>query len=152
MLEVRAQSPPAATMQSFKLGQLVVEAPWVRATPEGAKVGAGYLNITNTGKETDRLIGGSLPVAGAVEVHEMTMTDSTMKMRKLEKGMEIKPGQTVELKPGGSHLMFIGLTESLKQGKPLKGSLVFEKAGTLEIEFAVAPIGAKSAGPMQHKH
>jgi periplasmic copper chaperone A len=141
--------------QSYKLGQLVIEAPWARATPKGAEVGAGYLKITNTGKEPDRLMGGSLPVATSVEVHQMTMSDGVMKMRKVDNGLEIKPGQTVELKPGGYHLMLIGLHEGLKQGETIKGTLQFEKAGSIEVEFHVAPIGAKgggSGGDMDHMH
>jgi periplasmic copper chaperone A len=141
--------------QSYNLGQLVIEAPWARATPQGAEVGAGYVKITNTGKEADRLTGGSLPVATSVEVHQMTMSDGVMKMRKMDNGIEIKPGQTVELKPGGHHLMLIGLHEGLKQGQTVKGTLQFEKAGSIEVEFHVAPIGAKGAGTsgtMSHMH
>jgi periplasmic copper chaperone A len=141
--------------QSYKLGQLIIEAPWARATPQGAQVGAGYLTITNTDKEADRLIGGSLPVATSVEVHQMTTSDGVMKMRKMDNGLEIKLGQTVELKPGGYHLMFNGLHEGLKQGQTIKGTLQFEKAGSLEIEFHVAPIGAKGVGTqgeMGHIH
>jgi copper(I)-binding protein len=134
----------AAADQVYKVGELVIEAPWTRATPGGAKVGGAYLKITNTGAETDRLIGGSLPTATAVEVHAMSMTDGVMKMRKLQEGLEIKPGQTVELKPGGYHLMFIGLSQALQQGHPVKGALQFEKAGSVEVEYRVAPIGARS--------
>jgi periplasmic copper chaperone A len=76
----------------------------------------------------------------------MTMSDGVMKMRKLENGLEIKPGQSVELKPGGHHLMFIGLSEGLKQGQTIKGSLQFENAGSVDIEYRVAPIGAKDGG------
>jgi periplasmic copper chaperone A len=138
--------------KTFKVGPLVIEAPWTRATPGGAQVGGAYLKITNTGAEADRLIGGSLPIATSVEVHEMTMTDGVMKMRKLEKGLEIKPGQTVELKPGGYHVMFMGLREGLKQGQPIKGTLVFEKAGSVEVEYVVAPIGAQSGNtPPKHQ-
>jgi copper(I)-binding protein len=134
----------AAADRVYKVGELVIEAPWTRATPGGAKVGGAYLKITNTGAAADRLIGGSLPTATAVEVHEMSMTDGVMKMRKLEEGLEIKPGQTVELKPGGYHLMFIGLSQALQQGHPVKGALQFEKAGSVEVEYRVAPIGARS--------
>jgi periplasmic copper chaperone A len=91
-----------------------------------------------------------LPVATSVEVHQMTMTDGVMKMRKLEKGLEIKPGQTVELKPGGYHLMFTGLREGLKQGNSIKGTLVFEKSGSVEVEYRVAPIGAQTGGHSHH--
>jgi copper(I)-binding protein len=149
-------APPAGVVETiadkaYKVGPLVIEAPWARATPGGAQVGGAYLKITNTGAEVDRLIGGSLPIATSVEVHEMSMTDGVMKMRKLEKGLEIKPGQTVELKPGGHHIMFMGLRESLKQGQPIKGTLVFEKAGSVEVEYLVAPIGAQS-GNASPKH
>jgi copper(I)-binding protein len=141
--------------KTYKVGPLVIEAPWARATPGGARVGGGYLKITNTGAEPDRLIGGSLPIAAAVEVHEMSMSDGVMKMRKLEKGLEIKPGQTVELKPGRYHIMFTGLREGLKQGQPVKGTLQFEKAGSVEVEYRVAPIGAQSGNAskkQQHSH
>ena len=145
-----------AADKTYKVGQLVIEAPWARATPGGAKVGGAYLKITNTGAEADRLIGGSLPIAAAVEVHEMSMSDGVMKMRKLDKGLEIKPGQTVELKPGGYHIMFTGLREGLKQGQPVKGTLQFEKAGSVEVEYRVAPIGAQSGDApkkkQQHSH
>jgi copper(I)-binding protein len=138
----------------YKVGPLVIEAPWTRATPGGAQVGGAYLKITNTGAEADRLVGGSLPIATAVEVHEMSMTDGVMKMRKLERGLEIKPGQTVELKPGGYHLMFTGLRQALQQGRPVKGTLQFEKAGSVEVEYRVEPIGARSGegAKPQHTH
>jgi copper(I)-binding protein len=141
------ESSPSPT---YKLGSLVIEAPWARATPGGAQVGGGYLKITNTGQEPDRLIGGSLPSASAVEVHEMSMADGVMKMRRLSDGLEIKPGQTVELKPGGYHLMFMGLREPLKQGQSIKGTLMFAKAGSIDVEYRVAPIGAQSGGDQKH--
>jgi copper(I)-binding protein len=142
----------AAAKQSYKLGQLVIETPWARATPGGAQVGGGYLKITNTGQEPDRLMGGSLPIATSVEVHQMTMSNGVMKMRKMEHGLEINPGQTVELKPGGYHLMFNGLREGLKQGQTIKGTLNFEKAGSIEVEFQVAPIGAMGTQTGGHMH
>lgn len=139
-----------AMSKTYKAGALVIEGPWARATPGGARVGGGYVKITNTGQEPDRLVGGSLPIAGAVEVHEMAMSGDVMKMRHLEKGLEIKPGQTVELKPGGNHLMFMDLRGGLKAGETVKGTLKFEKAGTVEVEFRVAPIGAQSGGGQMH--
>src|SRR5262245_613642 len=140
----------AAQPTNYKVGELTIEAPWARATPAGAKVGGAYLKISNKGAQPDRLLGGSLSGAGAVEVHEMSMSNNVMKMRQLKDGLEIKPGQTVELKPGGYHLMLTGLREGLKQGEKLTGTLRFEKAGTVEIEFAIAPIGAQSSGHMKH--
>ena len=129
--------------KDYTTGTLKISAPWTRATPKGAPVGGGYLKITNSGTEPDRLVGGSLPVAGRFEVHEMSMDNGMMKMRHLPEGLEIKPGESVELKPGGYHLMFMQLKEPLVEGKPVKGTLVFAKAGTVEIEYSVAPVGAR---------
>jgi uncharacterized protein YcnI/copper(I)-binding protein len=135
---------------SYRIGKLVVESPWARATPGGAQVAAGYLKITNTGAEPDRLIGGTFPLADAVEVHEVATSDGVMKMRRLEHGLEIRPGETMELKPGGYHLMFTGLREGLRDGQTVKGGLAFEKSGTVEVEFQIAPIGAQSSGHSHH--
>ncbi len=138
---------------TVKVGTLTIEAPWTRATPQGARVAGGFMRITNTGSQPDRLIGGSFPLAGRFEVHEMAVTDGIMTMRELAKGLEIAPGQTVELKPGGYHVMFMELREPVRQGAPIKGTLVFEKAGTVEIEYKVAPIGARQPeGSGHHQH
>jgi copper(I)-binding protein len=141
----------APAKRTFKVGDLVVEAPWLRATPGGAKVAGGYMKITNNGQTADRLIGGTLERAKQFEVHEMTMDNDVMKMRKLVQGLEIKPGQTVELKPGGYHIMGLDLASGYKQGDSIKGTLVFEKAGTILVEYTVAPVGAKSGGG-KHTH
>lgn len=134
-----------ALAQEIVKGDIKVSQPWARASPGGAKVGAGYLTITNTGKTPDKLMGGTAAVSTVFEIHDMTMTDGVMRMRRVDGGLEIKPGQTVTLRPGGLHVMFMQLKEPLKQGEKVKGTLVFEKAGTVEVEYAVAPIGA--AGP-----
>lgn len=143
-----AFSLASLAVAQVKIGSLLIEAPWLRATPSGAKVAGGYLKITNTGSAPDRLVGGSLPIAGQVEVHEMSMVDNVMKMRRLD-GLEIKPGATIELKPGGFHLMFMELKDGLKAGQTIKGTLVFEKAGTVEVEYLVAPIGAATRDAKQ---
>ena len=109
------------------------------------KVGGGFMKITNTGTEPDRLIGGTAEIAKTFEVHEMKMEGSTMKMRALEKGLEIKPGETVELKPGGYHVMFIDLQKPIKDGENLKGQLVFEKAGKVDVEYKVEARGASGS-------
>jgi copper(I)-binding protein len=139
-----AVAPPAAA-HDYKLGGLEIAHPWSRATPKGARVAGGYLTITNKGATPDRLVGGSLPVAGRFEIHEMRMNNGVMQMRALPQGLEIKPGQTVELKPGSFHLMFMDLKQPLEQGKPVKGTLSFEKAGTIEVEYTVEPIGGPPA-------
>ena len=136
---------PAAA-QEFKIGSIVVERPWTRATPGGAKVAGGYLTIRNTGKEPDRLIGGTLAQAGRFEIHESRLEGDVARMRHLPNGLEIKPGQSVTLAPGGHHVMFMGLKAPLKQGERIKGQLTFENAGTVEVEYAVEGIGAKGGG------
>jgi len=140
--------------ESFTIGALKVTAPWTRATPGGAKIAGGYLTITNTGKEPDRLVSASTAVADHAEIHEMSMANGVMKMRPLADGLTIKPGETVALKPGGYHMMFMGLKQQLKQGDKLKATLVFAKAGKLDVTFTVGGIGASQA-PMSmpmHKH
>jgi uncharacterized protein YcnI len=147
---VRIVAAQGAAPAMVKAGSLTLEQPWSRATPGGAKVGGGYLRITNTGTVPDRLTGGSLPLASKVEVHEMRLDGDVMRMKAVEGGLEIKPGATVELKPGGLHLMFVDLKEPLKEGQVLKGTLTFEKAGPVEVEYTVRGMGG--AAPAEHKH
>ena len=137
-----ALAASAAGAQEFKAGSIEVDNPWSRATPKGAKVAAGYLTIKNTGTDPDRLLSGTSAAAGKVEVHEMSMDKGVMKMRPVAGGLEIKPGETVELKPGSYHLMIMGLKQQIQQGKPFKASLNFEKAGPVEVEFNVVAPGA----------
>jgi copper(I)-binding protein len=141
-----------AAAKSVSAGAITVEQPWSRATPAGAKVGGGYLRVTNTGKEPDRLVGGTFPLAGKVELHDMSMTDNVMRMKQVAGGLEIKPGETVELKPGGSHLMFIDLREGLKEGQSIKGTLVFEKAGPIAVEYRVRSMSGEGGAPAAHQH
>jgi copper(I)-binding protein len=145
--QARAQAEEGRT---YTLGALVITAPWARATPAGASVGGAYLKITNRGTTPDRLIGGSLPTAAALEVHEVTLTGGVAKMRRLADGLEIKPGETVELKPGGYHIMFVGLKEPLRQGESITGTLQFAKAGSVEVAYRIAPIGAPASEHMHH--
>ena len=138
----------AAFARDYTAGSLEIKQPWTRATPKGASVAGGYMTIVNKGLAPDRLTSFSSPVAGRFEIHVMTMDSGVMKMRPLPKGLEVNPGQTVELKPGSYHLMFMGLKQPLVQGKPVKGTLTFEKAGKVEVEYAVEAMGAP--GPMDH--
>jgi len=140
-----------ALAHDFKIGDLKVDHPWARATPNGAKVGGGFLKVTNNGTTADRLVGGSLEGAKALEVHEMKMEGDVMKMRRLDKGLEIAPGQTVELKPGSYHVMFMDLAAPLQEGTKVKGTLVFEKAGKVDVVFNVEGLGAQPKGSA-HAH
>lgn len=146
-----AQAAPAG--QVTRAGDLEITAPWSRATPGGAKVAGGYMKITNKGQSADRLVGGSAEISGIFEVHEMRMDGNVMRMRALDKGLEIKPGETIELKPGGYHVMFLDLKKPLKAGDMIKGTLVFEKAGKVEVTYTVqAMSGGGGQDHGQHKH
>lgn len=137
---------PAPQVQAVEAGPLRIGTPWSRATPGGAKVAGGFMTITNTGSEPDRLIGGTMPRAGRFEVHEMKTENGIMTMRPLADGLVIPPGATVTLKPGSYHVMFMDLKEPLKDGETIEGELRFEKAGTVKVRYAVQPIGATTPG------
>lgn len=144
-----------ASARDFTAGGVKVSDPWTRVTPPAAKVAGGFMKLTNTGTVADKLLGGSSPVTGRIEVHEMSLDGGIMKMRELSQGLEIKPGETVELKPGSFHIMFLELKAPIKPGATVKGTLIFEKAGPVEIEYRVAPLGAKgpnAASTTGHHH
>lgn len=141
----------AAVAQDYSAGPLKIEQPWTRATPAGAKVAGGYVAVTNTGSASDRLLGGSSEIAGKVEIHEMAVNNGVMTMRGLPEGVELKPGAKLELKPGGYHIMFMDLKRQLKEGEKIKGTLTFEKAGAVPVEFSVQSVGAR-APAAAHTH
>lgn len=132
-------APPPVTA-----GSLVIERPWTRATPDGSRVAGGFMRITNRGAEPERLMGGSFPNAPRVEVHEMVTQDGVMRMREVSGGLVIPPGGTVELRPGGYHMMFMDLGQPVRRGAPLAATLQFQRAGTVNIAYEVAPVGARS--------
>jgi hypothetical protein len=140
LLAVVAAGPLGAA--EVKFGDLVITQAWSRATPGGAKVGGGYLTITNQGSTADRLIGGSADVSAKVQVHEMAMNSGVMTMRPLDQGLVIEAGKTVKLAPGGIHLMLLDLKGPLKQGEKLPVTLEFEKAGKVSVTLDVEGIGA----------
>lgn len=152
---VAAKQAASETASTEKSGPVSVTGGWSRATPGGVDLAAGYLTITNAGKDADRLTGGSFERAKKVEVHTMTTEDGVMKMRHLAEGLEIPAGGAVELKPGGHHLMLMGLSSGLKAGETVKGTLAFEKAGNVEVTLTVAPLGANAPpakGGDEHQH
>jgi len=137
---------PAAA-HDFEIGDLAIGHPWSRATPAGAKVAAGYMTIRNAGATADRLVSVTAEIAGRAEIHEMAVDgNGVMTMRPLAAGIEIPAGGEVALKPGSFHLMFMELNQPAKEGAPFKGTVTFEKAGTLEIEFAVEKMGGPAGG------
>jgi len=151
MLLFALSSPLLA--HDFKVGDIDIAHPWSRATPQGAKVAAGYLTLRNSGAQPDRLVAVSAEIAGKAEIHEMAVDDKgVMTMRPLADGVEIPAGGEVELKPGGVHLMFMSITRGAKEGEKLKGSLTFEKAGTIDVEFDVQAMGAGAGQQGDHSN
>jgi len=142
LLLVAALAAPVALAADYKAGAIVISNPWARATPSGATAGAGYFTVTNTGTTPDRLVAATSDAASNADIHEMSMANGVMQMRPLKDGLELKPGATVQLKPGGEHVMMTGLKQPLKQGDHIKGTLTFEKAGKVDIEYDVKAVGA----------
>ena len=139
-------SAPAAQAADYDVGPIHITQPWVRATPKGAKSGAGYMTITNKGTTPDRVSCVSSDASAQCQIHSMTMEGGVMKMRPVEGGLEIKPGETVTLAPGGFHVMLVTLKHPLETGQTVKATLKFDKAGTLDVEYPVVAIGAPAPG------
>lgn len=137
------------TAAPLKAGTLAISHVWLREPPPAARAAGGYLTIANQGQTTDRLLAVEGDVASTIEVHEMSNVDGVMRMQALPKGLAIEPGQTVELKPGGFHVMFTGLKAPLKVGDAVNATLVFEKAGRVPVTFGVEPARAAAE---EHKH
>jgi periplasmic copper chaperone A len=136
--------PARALGAEFDVGNVQVINPWTRATPKGASVAGAYMTIRNKGGEADRLVGGSVEVAGRVELHKMEMDGGVARMRPVEGGLEIKPGESIELKPGSLHVMFVELNRPVQHGQKVKGTLEFQKSGKVELEYEVQPVGASA--------
>jgi copper(I)-binding protein len=115
----------------------------VRATPPGAGVTGGFLTVRNRGAKDDRLLSVSSPAVARIEIHEMRHEDGMMRMRPLRDGLAIPAGATVELTPGGYHLMLFGPTRSFVEGEAVPATARFEKAGKVDITFRVHGLGAK---------
>ena len=137
-----------AWAQAYKLGSLEVDQPWTRATAPTAKAGGGFVTITNKGTTPDRLIAARSAASAKVEIHEMKMDGNVMRMRELDKGLEIPPGATVTLKPGGYHIMFMGLKAPFAKDARVPVTLIFEKAGSIDVEMKVEAMGGAPA----HRH
>lgn len=139
-----------AYAHEYTLGDLHIGHPYARATAPGQPAAGAYIGVTNNGKTADRLIGASSPAAATVEIHTMVMEGDVMKMRALDNGLEIKPGETIKMQPGkGAHIMLMGLKQALKEGEAVPATLVFEKAGKVDVSLAVH---ALSAGANPHAH
>lgn len=136
-----------ASAQERRAGDIVIDRPWSRAAGANA-TGGGFLTIRNTGTAPDRLLSASSPVARRVELHSMTMDGAVMRMRAVET-IPVPANGTVQLAPGGLHIMLIGLTQPLVQGGRAPLTLRFERAGEVQVELTVEAAGARAP---QHAH
>ena len=114
--------------------------PYARATAPSQPTGVGYLKLVNKGA-ADRLLAASSPVAASVEMHSMRLEGDVMRMREVA-AIEVPAGRTVELKPGGLHLMFVGLKAPFVAGQSFALKLKFERAGEVTVDVRVDAAGA----------
>lgn len=140
-----------ALAQDLVLGDLTLSGPFSRATLPNAPVAAGFLTITNGGPEDDRLLSASTTVAGETQIHEMVNVDDVMRMRPLPDGLPIPAGATVELAPGGLHLMLMDLRQPLVEGGTVVVTLTFERAGPIEVPLAIGAPDAEGAMHGEHE-
>lgn len=138
-----------ALAHEFKIGEIEIGHPYARAMLPGAKVGGGYLKLTNEGGTDDRLVIATSDRAGSVQLHEMKIENDVMVMRELKDGIAVPKGETVELKPGGYHAMFMDVAQPFQEGETVKARLTFEKAGSVDVEFVV---GAAADGAPEMNH
>jgi copper(I)-binding protein len=128
----------AGMFAPVSVGDLTITAAAIKAMTPGQPVGGGFLTIANKGGADDRLVSVSVSTgAKRVELHEMSMDNDIMTMRKLADGLPLPAGQIVEMKPGGLHMMLMGVAAPYKAGDMVRATLTFEKAGTVEIDIPV---------------
>lgn len=143
----------AAQAMEYRVKDLTVSHPWARATAGPARAGAAYLTITNHGKAVDRLLAVATPAARRADVHTTLMDQGIMKMRPV-KAVEVHPGEPAVLRPGGMHVMLMGLKAPLKTGGSFPLTLTFETAGTVEVMVTVkgaGSMGDMDKAPMGHR-
>ncbi len=120
----------------------MVSAAFARASAlPAAKSGAAYVSIVNHGSEADRLLSITTPAAKSAELHTTVMAGDVMKMEGVSE-VEVAAGGTLEMKPGGLHVMLMGLIAPLKQGETIEMTLRFEKTGDFKV---TVPIGGVAA-------
>ena len=139
-----------AMAHGYQAGSLSIQHPWTRETAPAQAVGGGFLTIANNGDREDRLLSGTTPAAAEVQLHTMTMHGGVMRMRQVTGGIAIPAHGKAELKPGGFHIMFMGLKWQFRQGDRIPVTLRFQHAGNVTVQFAVQPVG--STGPMEGGH
>jgi periplasmic copper chaperone A len=138
----QADGQTAATEQRTGQAAVQVTQAWARATPEAAPVAGAFMTIVNESDQADRLLAVESAIAEQVEIHEMRHEDGMMKMREMENGVPVPAHGTLELKPGGYHLMLVRPVKPLQEGDQFSATLVFEHAGRQEAHFDVRALGA----------
>ena len=143
------------TLPAFA-GDISVEAPWARASAGMAKAGAAFMTLKNTGAKADRLVAAKADISKKVELHTHIMDGGIMRMRQI-KDIEVPAGGMAMLKPGGHHVMFMGLDAPLKEGSSFPLTLVFASGAEVSVTVSVQAAGAMGAmkhdmGHMEHKH
>ena len=126
-----------AQANETKIGNITITQAWSRQSPMAGNVAAGFMVITNSGSEDDRLVKADATISSNVQLHDMKIEGDVMKMVELPEGIVIPAGQSVELKPRALHVMFLDLAKPPVEGEVFTGTLVFEKAGTAEIAYQV---------------
>lgn len=149
-------TPFGVAAHEYKLGELLIGHPWARATAGNASNGAAYFSVANSGREGDRLVGVETTLAHAA-IHTNLMEDGVMKMR-AQDGIDIPPGGSATLHPGGVHVMLMGLKAPLKEGERFPMILTFAKAGPVTVDVVVesissnGPAGSAEGGAHEHDH
>ena len=134
----------------YVLGDIELVHPYAPPTPPGVAMAAGYVEIVNHGKQDDRLMGGKVDFAHEVQIHQTIVENDVSRMRELEGGLVIPAGSSVKIEPMGIHRMFADLADPLIEGDRQSVTLYFEKAGEIEVEFAIEhPIGDAMHGEQE---
>jgi copper(I)-binding protein len=141
-----------AFAHEFNVGDLLIIHPHIPQPATSAMAAGGFMAITNDGTAPDRLIGVTSDIAAKSELHESRVDANGMGSMTPVEAIEIAPGGTVNLEHGGYHIMFMGLKAPLVEGQIVKGALIFERAGRVEIEFMVDPPAGAGAGAAGATH
>lgn len=119
--------------------ELKIDEGYMRATPPGQMMSAAFMQLTNNGDKTVEIIGGQSSDVKSIEVHNHDKVDGVMKMYRIP-ALTIEPGQSVTLKPGGLHIMFIGLQKTAKAGESFKFDLSFKDGSSQSVELPIKSI------------
>ena len=132
--------------QDAKVGAIKIENAYVRATAPGQPAAGAFMKIENGAAASDQLVSASSPAAGEVQLHQMSMEGNVMKMGQV-KDITVPANGTVDLKPGGYHIMLMNIKAPLKVGETVPVKLKFAKAGEVEVKL---PVNAVSSGMNMH--